>query len=65
VSDIWLIETLAGLRDHAAEHGLTHLAERLDEAIDLAHLEIAAQQARGPVPAQRKHQHDDLSLGSD
>lgn len=39
----WLIESLAELRDHATETGLMRLAEHLDEAIDLAHLEIAAQ----------------------
>ncbi|TVS02538.1 MAG: hypothetical protein EA407_09310 [Rhodobacteraceae bacterium] len=44
VCDAWLIESLAELRDHAAATGLTELAEHLGEAIDLAHLEIAAQQ---------------------
>jgi hypothetical protein len=41
VSHLWLIETLADLRAYAAGHGLPALAEHLDTAIELAHLEIA------------------------
>jgi hypothetical protein len=41
VSHLWVIETLADLRAYAAAHGLPALADHLDTAIELAHLEIA------------------------
>ncbi len=58
MSHVWLIQSLAELRDHAVDSGLTRLAEHLDESIRLAHLEIAAledpQHARAPA-----HTHGD------
>ncbi len=41
MSHIWLIESLADLRAYAARNNLPALAEHLDTAIQLAHLELA------------------------
>lgn len=38
----WLIESLVELRDYASDNDLPAVAEHLDEAVRLAHAEIAS-----------------------
>ncbi len=47
MSHLWLIETLADLRAYAAGHGLPMLADHLETALELAHLEIANSAVEG------------------
>ena len=50
MSHFWLIESLADLRAYAARHNLPALAEHLDIAIQLAHLELANKAANESHP---------------
>ncbi len=49
----WIIEALTNLRIYAAENNLTALAEHLDAAIQLAHLELANLEKAPPEPPPR------------
>lgn len=51
MSEDWLLERLADLRCYAQEHDLVALAAHLDQAIALAHVEIAS--TRSQVAALR------------
>ena len=43
----WLIESLVELRDYAADNDLPAVAEHLDDALRLAHAEIASRDPDG------------------
>jgi hypothetical protein len=47
VSHVWLIETLVELRIYAVQNGLPALAEHLEMAIQLAHVELALREGDG------------------
>jgi hypothetical protein len=47
----WILDVLTDLRTFARENGLPHLAERLDDAQQVAVEEIARRERTGPVVA--------------
>lgn len=51
MQDEWIVETLNDLRDFALRNGLPALAERIDGAVDVARVELAA---RSPAAAPRE-----------
>ncbi len=48
VSHDWLIETLSELQVYARAHDLSALAQHLEQAVQLAHLDIARIEAAHP-----------------
>lgn len=55
VSHSWLIETLGEVRKYAARNGLPALAEHLEQAIHLAHIEQATLEGQGSEGKKRSN----------
>lgn len=60
LSQFWIIETLSELRLYAARNDLPRLAEHLESAIQVAHVELAnAPDARSAPYSRGSDQEDD------